>query len=396
LAAKVSLLLKAAPMISRSLASRYPVVIFDEHQDASADQHTIALACLQGGARVRIFGDPMQRIYGSSKKAQVAEDLHRWRSVNEVAEVSDKLDTPHRWKDAPELGTWILAARETLKGGGKIDLRGGLPTGLSVIAAENDSSQPQGYTVAHPHNVPIYKVINEKKKLLVLAAHNSTVDALHAFFGRKLVIWEGHGRESLSTLVEAVHLHDGNAAKVTAAAIDFLGSVSTGFSRSAFGDRLLSEVTGGCSKRCTGKPATLQVLGRIILSEPNHKGVAKFFLRLNELRDTDEVFSVVKLNYRSEFWDAVRLAHFDDVKEGYAEIARRRTARRPLPPHKAISTIHKAKGLECEDALLIPCDQKHFPDTPAGRCRLYVALSRAMRTLTIVVSKKNPSPLLVV
>ncbi|MGE3774812.1 MAG: ATP-binding domain-containing protein [Gammaproteobacteria bacterium] len=65
-----------------------------------------------------------------------------------------------------------------------------------------------------------------------------------------------------------------------------------------------------------------------------------------------------------------------------------------MPPSKSIATIHKAKGLECENALLIPCDKAHFPDTDAARCRLYVALSRARRSLTLVVSAASPSPLL--
>jgi DNA helicase-2/ATP-dependent DNA helicase PcrA len=63
-------------------------------------------------------------------------------------------------------------------------------------------------------------------------------------------------------------------------------------------------------------------------------------------------------------------------------------------PAKAISTVHKAKGLECDGVLIMPCDAQHFGDSLAARCRLYVAMSRAKRSLTFVVSRQKPSPLI--
>jgi len=46
LASKVAHLIHAAPMVARSLAKRYPIVICDEHQDANAYQHAIAMAII--------------------------------------------------------------------------------------------------------------------------------------------------------------------------------------------------------------------------------------------------------------------------------------------------------------------------------------------------------------
>lgn len=79
--------------------------------------------------------------------------------------------------------------------------------------------------------------------------------------------------------------------------------------------------------------------------------------------------------------------------EGYAEIARRRSHAMPAPPARTISTIHKAKGLECDNAVLIAGDRDQFSGTQYARCKLYVALSRAKRSLTIVISQNNPTPL---
>jgi DNA helicase-2/ATP-dependent DNA helicase PcrA len=396
LATKVAGLLRASSMIARSLAQRYPVIICDEHQDASADQHAVGMACYDYGASLRIFGDPIQRIFGSKEKAEIEADRQRWEALKQKADAFDELDEPHRWSDGSgSLGQWILAARAALRTEGQIDLRGALPPDVSIIVAENQSPKHGGYLLADGSSKPIYALVEKTNSLLVLAAHNDTVNALCAFFGRQLPIWEGHVRESLATLVDKVQTHKGDAASIAQAVVTFLENVATGFSPSAFGNSLLAEVRGGCVANRRGKPATLQALGRMILDQPDHKGVAKMLHRLSELKDSDPAFNTVKLDYHSEFRDAVRLGQFDDPNEGFAQISRWRSYARPSVPTKAISTVHKAKGLECDNVLIMPCDAQHFGNTPAARCRLYVAMSRAKRSLTFVVSRRNPSPLVV-
>ena len=188
MAGKVAKLIGLAPMIARSLARRYPIIVCDEHQDASADQEALILACHDAGASVRLFGDPMQRIYGSKKKADIEADMQRWETLKKCADRFEILDKPHRWSNGSEpLGYWILAARESLRSDGQVDLRGVL----------------------------------------------STVDGLNAFFGRRVPIWEGHVRDGLSTMVGGVESHIGNAEEITKAVITFMNYVATGFSPSA-------------------------------------------------------------------------------------------------------------------------------------------------------------------
>lgn len=394
LAAKVAGLLCASPMIARSLAQRYPIVICDEHQDASADQHAVAMACHEGGASVRIFGDPMQRIYGGRRRAEIEADDQRWESLKQMADTFDELDEPHRWSGGSDaLGRWTLDARTTLRTGQPVDLRGILPPGVSSIVAEDHSPNHGGYALEDDERKPIDALVKTTDSLLVLAAHNDTVNALRAFFNRRLPIWEGHVRYSLAAFVDATQKCKGNAAEIAQAVVSFLGGVATGFSPSAYGNVLLDEVSSGCVAKRRKKPATLQALGRMILDEPDHKGAAQVLQVLAELTKTDPAFKAVKIDYPREFWDAVRIGQFDDPDEGSAEISRRHSYVRPSPPAKAISTVHKAKGLECSDVLIMPCDGKHFRDTPRARHLLYVAMSRAQRSLTLVVSRRDPSPL---
>jgi DNA helicase-2/ATP-dependent DNA helicase PcrA len=339
----------------------------------------------------------MQRIYGSKKKADIEADMQRWETLKKCADRFEILDKPHRWSNGSEpLGYWILAARESLRSDGQVDLRGVLPAGISVRIAENLAPRHGVYSPADVDSKSIRALVRQKESILILSAHNSTVDGLNAFFGRRVPIWEGHVRDGLSTMVGGVESHIGNAEEITKAVITFMNYVATGFSPSAYGNALLLEVCNGCVSRRNGKPAKLQALGRILLTEPDHKGVAKFLRQIESLASVDADFVNVKVDCRREFWDAVRLGEFESPAEGFAEISRRRSSVRQVVPAKCLSTVHKAKGLECSDVLIIPCDSAHYGDSYSARCSFYVAMSRATKSLAIVASRKDPSPLILI
>lgn len=395
LAHQAARLLKASATVRQALARRYPVIICDEHQDATADRHEVIMALHAGGAALRIFADPMQRIY-SGRGPQIAADDERWAGLKEAADRFDELDQPHRWKGrAKELGQWMLAARTTLQGGGQIDLTGPLPHGLKVIFAENAATGPrQPYRLSTDEGRPIRQTVERASSMLILATETMTVDHLRSFFFRGVPIWEGHVRDELSKLVTKLKSNSGDASKVAAATTDFLYEVTKGFTASGFGNALLAEVAAGCVQQRRGKPLTLQQLGRLLLAEPDHRGVSKLLLQLRGLIDADAAFGDVKIDYVKEYWEAIHLARFDDPEEGFAEIATRRSRARPSLPDKAISTVHKAKGLQSSDVMILPCDRQHFSDNKKARALLYVAMSRAMRSLTIVASRNSPSPLI--
>ena len=393
IASRVSKLLASNPMIGNALVERYPVLIGDEHQDSSADQHAIMMAFLNSGARLRVFGDPMQRIYGGKAQAAINADRSRWDALKRAGAYAE-LENPHRWKDgSPELGQWILDARHALKDGCPIDLTGRLPQGLMVLFAENIARSASVFQLSAQDRAPIDACVRAKGQILILTGHNDTARALRAFWNRTIPIWEGHTRDALGALVSSV-APAAEPVDVSRAVVQFVGAVGKGFSLSSHGNRLIQEVAEGCTKRTTGKPAHIQALGRFILNEPNHIGVAKCLKHLAQLKDNNVPgFDAIKTDHRSEYRDAVRLGGFADPEDGLAEINRRRSFARPVPPPRAISTIHKAKGLECDNALVIPCDRQRFSATDYSRCRLYVALSRAKLSLTLVMSRQNPSPL---
>jgi DNA helicase-2/ATP-dependent DNA helicase PcrA len=397
LAERSAKLLARSPMVAVALAQRYPLVICDEHQDCSADQHAVVMAIHATGASLRLFGDPMQCI-GRRSLAERAEDSSRWNELKARADVFAELDYPHRWEKVgkKDLGDWILRARATLRDGGRVDLRSGLPREVSVIFAENEAPNYGGFRLAPASRRPIDDMVGRPAPLLVLSAHNNTVQALRSFFNRRLPVWEGHTRDALSSLVNALEVDQGNPTAVASAAVSFVQEVSVGFTQSGFTNVLLDEVAAGCSAKRKLKRATLQDLGKFIIEQPDHRGVARMLERLSQLIANDRAFSTIVLDHPREFREAIHLGGFDQCNEGLAEIGRRRTYARPMPPTRALSTVHKAKGLEWEHVVVMPCDRQHFADTPTARCLLYVAMSRATCSLTLVVSRKDLSSLLIV
>jgi DNA helicase-2/ATP-dependent DNA helicase PcrA len=390
LAARAARLIRRHPYIPAALVERFPVVIADEHQDASADQHAVIMSLRDAGAKLRIFGDPMQGIYARGREADQA--LRRWEDTKGAAAFAE-LCTPHRWRDGtPALGGWILRAREALKNGQPIDLAGALPEGLRILHADSIAAG-RGYRLRDTEREPIDRLTRTGSQMLILTPQNDMTEALAAFWNRAIPIWEGHTRPALDELIAATESSGANAVTIARALVAFMGRVATGFSPSSHGNRLVQEVSQGCTSTARGKPAHIQELGRFILDEPSHIGISKCLAQLARLRrERVSGFEAINIDYRSEFRDAIRLGEFPDADEGLAEISRRRSFAHPMPPERAISTIHKAKGLQCDNAMILPCDSR-FSGTYYSRCRLYVAISRAKRSLTLVLSRNDPSVL---
>ena len=200
---------------------------------------------------------------------------------------------------------------------------------------------------------------------------------------------------AVDRLVDAMNGANEDCNVLATAIVTFMSQVGIGFTASSFGDVFQQELRDGCAARRRGKPAKIQELSRLLLAEPDHRGVAAVLRRLTEFKRTEDGdFASVKLDCNKEFWDAINLGEFATVEDGLAEITHRRNYARPRPPEKAISIVHKAKGLECDATILMPCDSSTFPDNTTARCLIYVAISRAKHRLMIVISREHPSPLL--
>lgn len=394
MATKVAGFLCQQPMVARALARRYPVIVCDEHQDSSVDQHSVVMSLLSAGATVRIFGDPMQRIYGAKSEKAARDDRARWDALRAQG-AGEKLITPHRWQTGcPLLGAWVIEARECLERGTPIDLTGGLPPSVRVLVGNNTAQTRAGYQLSKEHRAPIDKVLKDSPQLMVLASQNDLVSSLRAFWFRTVPIWEGHTRDALGKLVQTLRTEHGNPEQLAQGVTTFMGSIAAGFSPSSHGDRLLQEVRTGAARSTSGKPANIQEVARCLLNNPSHTGVSDALAKIAALvKDSAAGFDTVKIDHSSELRDAVHIGQFAGPDEGFAEVSRMRSYSHTSLPKKVLSSIHKAKGLECDRAMLMACDKSQFTSTLYAKSKMYVALSRAKKSLTLVVSTSHPSPL---
>jgi DNA helicase-2/ATP-dependent DNA helicase PcrA len=394
MAAKVAGFLRHQPMVARALTRRYPVIVCDEHQDSSVDQHSVVMTLLSAGATVRIFGDPMQRLYGAKADKAAREDRARWDALK-TSGANGKLISPHRWEDGcPRLGRWVIQARENLERGVPIDLANDLPPSVRVLEGNNTSPKRTGYQLSMEQRAPIDKVLRTNSQLMILASQNELVTALRAFWWRSVPIWEGHTREALVSLVQTIRDGQGNAEALAHGVVSFMSSIAAGFSATSHGDRLIQEVRAGATRPTTGKPANIQAVARCLLNNPTHVGVSDALSKISSLVEEGAAgFDTVKIDHRSELRDAMRIGQFTGPDEGFAEVSRMRSYSHISPPQKVLSSIHKAKGLECDHAMLMACDKAQFTSTLYAKSKMYVALSRAKKSLTLVVPASNPSPL---
>ena len=117
-ASKVAALLERRPMIAMALARRHGVVVCDEHQDASGDKHAVAMALFRAGAKLRVFADPMQKIFREPLGGH--HPAWDWNELTRQAHAFEDLDHPHRWnKGCRELGQWTLRAARRPQGRSK-------------------------------------------------------------------------------------------------------------------------------------------------------------------------------------------------------------------------------------------------------------------------------------
>lgn len=102
------------------LASTYDGLYVDEYQDCTAQQHAVILR-LAECIPTRLLGDPLQGVFG------FAGTLVDWSSLaSDEFEELPSLSTPWRWgRSNPELGEWLIRARERIESGQTLDLRDG-------------------------------------------------------------------------------------------------------------------------------------------------------------------------------------------------------------------------------------------------------------------------------
>ena len=196
------------------------------------------------GARLRIFGDPMQKIFKEQDACVSTCPPCDWDGLTRQAQAFEQLDFPHRWTSGcPQLGQWTLTARSGAKVRWQasiceMDYRPALPSSLPKTSLR----ETLGYQLSASDRKQIDSFRTGQSSLLILTTYNDTARSFRAFFNRRIPLWEGHTRSGLEKLVDAIAAGQGDHTALAAAIVTFMGDVGKGFSPSAFGNRFKKEV----------------------------------------------------------------------------------------------------------------------------------------------------------
>ena len=380
-------LLTRCPAVATMLAYRYPLVILDEHQDASVSQHAVVASFRNLGlCRIRIFGDPMQAIYEAQPGQTVAWD----QLMREAGQVVS-LDTPQRWEAQPELGDWIMDARSELRAGRCLPLAQA-PGCVRVanVAGLGCVGFGHGNVAGIAPTVRAFTRSCARGTAAILSRHNNHVWGLHIASAGGYLLNEGAEFNDAYHLLERAGTHVGNPQQMAACLVDYVVSISTGLNS---------------AKRA----AILRALRPDRVDYGRQQLVRAFLTRFEPLYESSDLstFCAIagSIAARPPEWLAIRMpmglrllgqirpTSSVDATECLDEvIARIKAGAAKLS--RTVSTVHKAKGQEFDHVLIANFSDGHFGDDEMSRRIAYVALSRARKSITLLVPSQNPSPLL--
>jgi len=123
------------PLLRRVLAASYSLVLVDEYQDCSEAQHQLVCALAEAIQATGVLGDPMQAIFGFRGNTLVTWEDIQARFPDHPVEAK-----PWRWNEHNQpLGEWLLSARSAITPGIVIDFSTiKLPPGVEYRNSSTD------------------------------------------------------------------------------------------------------------------------------------------------------------------------------------------------------------------------------------------------------------------
>lgn len=382
--AAASLLLRC-PSIASALAYRHPVVILDEHQDASVAQHEISAALNRcEHCRVRVFADPMQAIYEEADQARIS-----WDRLSHEAGTFVELDEPQRWTENRELGEWILLARRELAAGRPLPIAQ-RPASVRVTRAEGIDCANFGYGNAGQLAVPINRFLNNLDgTVAVLARRRRLIWTLHEAARHRLLFNEGADYQDAYSVIARAVMHDGNAQQLALLLVEHLREVSSGVTRAIRDSiaRALQVDHIDCGRQRVLRPF-------IERFQPLYAGptIATFCRVAGNIAFDPPQGVRIRMPMTLRLLGRIHPGTGDALECLDEAVGRAKAL--AWKPERAVSTIHKAKGLEFDHVMIANFSDAHFGDDDMARRVAYVAISRARQSLEFLVPGRNPSPLL--
>ena len=352
-------------VVQRIVRESYSGVYVDEYQDCLKSQHQIIrrLALI---LPCRIVGDPLQSIFGFGQNQLADWDSDVMTSFNKIGE----LDTPWRWsKTNPELGQWLQEVRENLIAQKTIDLKN-VPKSIRWIPSSDLVEQSKS----------CYRIGNKKNETAcIIGVWEAQCHTLSrntgGFFSSMETI------ECKDLLTWASELEASHGLKRAQLVCDFAGVCCTGVKT------IFKDIT----KRLSGKMRKTQSIPDNVITLLESVAKEEPILAILPALEAIRQMPGVKLFRGELYYEMCRTLTEYSCEAGTslqksALVVRERTrqfGRRMAP--RTVSRTLLIKGLEFDNCMIIGADRLDVNN-------LYVALTRASRTLTVVSNEPRLKP----
>ena len=344
----------------------YTHVLVDEYQDCSTSQHALVCALKDAVPQMAVFGDRLQGIFG------FADPIVDWDTDVLPHFPRFHMDqVPRRWQGHNEdLGAWLLSLRPRLTAGEVFDFGQALPNGVTFVP-----KTPAGFELI---NAARQRRGDGETVVVITAPHLHSARPIAARLSGYAVMEEMSGSFMSKRLVSLAACDPSNYATwlVMAAKDCFTGYAKV--DKGVLG-RLNKGMPVATLKR-PGLEGTLAAIDRVQASAE----LSVLAKAMDEIRQAREG----QLHSREAWRDmtaVVEACALDPERVMSAELARVRERvrhRGRSGQRRTVSRTLLIKGLEYDHVIIA-----NIADI-SDACNLYVALSRARKSITII----GPSP----
>jgi hypothetical protein len=380
-------LLERFPTIDAAYRARFPIVIADEHQDASALQDAVVRRL--GTKTLVVLADPMQLIHGYRGARVERLDAHL-----DHGGIAFELTTPHRWHHYPEAGLWMLAVRERLLG---------RPTDAPrpPTAALVTTTSQYGFNgvLAATRRAVADAFAAGARRVAVLARRNGHVEQIRAYLARNgLFPRQSTGAADFDAAradIEQLPVYDdirGMVVHLTDRVANLVPALETA-TVNQIKRRLLPDGvrTAGCGAKAKPLLDELAALYR-------HGPSAYFAVLVAALDACADAGHHIPQSHTVRILRATAASATGELADVLEVYARKTVAGAHAVGQDErglyVMNAHQAKGKEFDAVIVAGASAESFPDTFDGRRLFYVALTRANSRWTFITPEHDLSPLL--
>jgi hypothetical protein len=356
----------ASPHLRRVLTASYGGVYVDEYQDCTIQQHGLVLR-LAGSLPVRLFGDPLQSIFGFGSNAVVDWDTDVTPHFPPLPVAAH----PWRWAGTnPGLGAWLYA-----------DLRERL---LRQLPIHLDDTPVDWRSTRHPatQHQACVRIAQQPGSAVAIHQYANQCHSLAQRLGGQFTSMEE--LESRDLLAAASTLDQAEGLAVLVALLEFAKRCIAGLPPA------VGRAVGALQTACRPSPLIARqhpALHRSLLAAAENPSPSNL---LTAMQAIEELPGIVI--YRQELWRelkrALRIQHDESpstVRDAVLT-ARDRTRRHGRDvEHRSVSRTLLVKGLEYAHAIVLDADVLDITN-------LYVAMTRGSTTLTVLSNRSRLTP----